>query len=101
MNGEGAILARLSRQAGELGLAHAEELARLDETAAARRALELLGASGLAAWMVPAAFARGRAALVRDTTISVRAACALRRNLAYRSAMLDVMLVMQGLGSSH
>lgn len=100
MSSAADILARLGPAADDLGRAHAEELARLDETAAARRALALLGDSGLCAWMVPADFGGADAsALVASDTLSVRAAVVLRRGLAYRSAMLDVMLVMQGLGS--
>src|SRR5687767_2023775 len=95
-----AILAGLREQALELGRGHAAELARLDETGAARRALALLAEAGLCAWTVPAEFggadARG---LCGPGTISVRALCALRAALAYHSAMLDVMLVMQALGS--
>ncbi len=100
MNSANEILARLSKDADEFGRLHAAELSKLDETQAAKRALELLGNAGFCAWMVPAAFggsdSRG---LVSAGTISIRAACALRHSLAYRSAMLDVMLVMQGLGS--
>ena len=93
-------LARLSKTAEDLGLQHEQELSRLDETAAAKRALELLGNSGLCAWMVPAALGGADATgLALKDTISVRAICVLRRSLAYHSAMLDVMLVMQGLGS--
>ncbi|HTF87567.1 MAG TPA: acyl-CoA dehydrogenase [Planctomycetota bacterium] len=100
MSTAGEILARIGREADELGLAHAGALLELDETAAAKRALRLLGDSGLAAWMVPAAFGGADAkGLVPADTVSVRAVSALRRSLAYRSAMLDVMLVMQGLGS--
>ena len=100
MNTALETLARLSSVADDLGRQHASELQRLDETAAAKRALELLGSAGLCAWMVPRAFGGADAgALVPADTISVRAACVLRRSLAYHSAMLDVMLVMQGLGS--
>ncbi|HUR27759.1 MAG TPA: acyl-CoA dehydrogenase [Planctomycetota bacterium] len=90
----------LSKAADDLGRRHAGELLALDETRAAKRALELLGAAGFCAWMVPAQFGGADAgALVSADSISVRALCSLRRALAYRSAMLDVMLVMQGLGS--
>ncbi|HUR27771.1 MAG TPA: acyl-CoA dehydrogenase family protein, partial [Planctomycetota bacterium] len=93
-------LVPLSKAADELGRRHAGELLALDETRAAKRALELLGAAGFCAWMVPAQFGGADAgALVSADSISVRAICSLRRALAYRSAMLDVMLVMQGLGS--
>ena len=66
--------------------------AQPDEGAAARKALELLAGEGLLAVTVPAP--NGDAG-----TVSVRALCAVRRELAYRSGMLDVMFVMQGLGS--
>ena len=100
MSAERETLAKLACAAGELGAAHAAELARLDETAAAKRALALLGGSGLAAWSVPAAFGGADAApLASNTTVSVRALCAVRAALAYHSAMLDVMFVMQALGS--
>lgn len=95
-----ASLAELRASADRVGVEHAKELACLDETAAARRALAVLAEAGLCAWMVPAvhggADARGLAA---SDAISVRAACVVRHALAYRSAMLDVMFVMQGLGS--
>lgn len=65
---------------------------RTDEIAAARAALRLLGEEGLLALTVPAP--NGDA-----TTVSVEALCEVREALAYRSGMLDVMFVMQGLGS--
>jgi acyl-CoA dehydrogenase len=93
-------LVGLRQRARELGSRHGEALAELDEERAALRALELLAETGLLAWTVPAR--DGGAAtngLAADTTVSVRALCALRDELAYRSGMLDVMFVMQGLGS--
>jgi acyl-CoA dehydrogenase len=76
------------------------EFEGLDETAAARKALALLAGEGLTGWTVPerdGGTATG--GLAPADTVSVRALCALRDELAYRSGMLDVMLVMQGLGS--
>lgn len=71
-----------------------------DETAAARRALEFLAGADLLGYTVPA---RDGGAAVGDLCapdeVSVRALCTLRRELAYASGMLDVMAVMQGLGS--
>lgn len=100
MSTAGEQLAQLATRAQEFGRAHAAELVALDETAAAKRALELLGQAGFCSWMVPAAFGGADSAGLADPrSISVRAACALRSSLAYHSAMLDVMLVMQGLGS--
>ena len=71
-----------------------------DELAAARRALDLLAEGGWTAWTVPAAFGGAdTGGLVEPETVSVRALCALRAELARESGMLDVMLVMQGLGT--
>jgi acyl-CoA dehydrogenase len=95
-----ATLARLAKQAHALGAAHAQELAALDETASAKRALALLSEAKLCAWTVPAGFGGADAAtLCARERISVRALCTLRAALAYHSAMLDVMFVMQALGS--
>jgi acyl-CoA dehydrogenase len=75
-------------------------LATLGEEEAALAALAGLAEAGLAAWCVPArdggAPAEGLAA---EYSVSVRALAVLRDELAYHSGMLDVMLVMQGLGS--
>jgi acyl-CoA dehydrogenase len=72
--------------------AAAEIEAQADEAAAARAALRCLGEEGLLALTVPAA--NGDA-----TTVSVLSLCEVREALAYESGMLDVMFVMQGLGS--
>lgn len=63
-----------------------------DETSAARTALRLLAEEGLLSLTVPSP--NGDA-----TTVSVRAVCEVREELAYESGMLDVVFVMQGLGS--
>jgi acyl-CoA dehydrogenase len=87
-------LARDAALEGALGLE------ALDETAAARRALELVTAAGLTTWVVPARDGGADAGdLAPAESVSVRAVCAIRDELAYHSGMLDVMLVMQGLGS--
>ncbi len=97
---ERAVLAELSELAGQVGAAGAPLLGGLDETAAARKALSILSSAGLTAWTVPQAYGGAPSqGLVAKTEISVRALCALRARLAYHSGMLDVMLVMQGLGS--
>lgn len=86
--------------ARELGAACERELDGLSESDAARCALRELAQRGLLGWTVPQAF--GGAAtggLVAATTVSVRALCALREVLAAHHGVLDVMLVMQGLGS--
>lgn len=82
----------LAERAHALGAGAAAELEALPELDAARKALALLGSEGLLALTVPAA--NGDA-----STISVRALCEVREALAYHSGMLDVMFVMQGLGS--
>jgi len=86
--------------AQRIGEEHAGALEGLGEDAAARRALEVLGQAGLLGWAVPHAFGGAdTAGLAGPGEVSVRALCALRAGLAYHSGMLDVMLVMQGLGS--
>jgi len=87
-------------RARTLGERLAARLAELDEDEAALLALKELGAAGLTAFCVPerdGGAATG--ALVAPERVSVRLLCALRDELAYHSGMLDVMLVMQGLGS--
>ena len=95
-----ATLERLRERAREVARAGEGPLEGLDETAAARRALELVADAGLTAWTVPERFGGAPAeGLAAPDAVSVRALCALRDELAYASGMLDVMLVMQGLGS--
>jgi acyl-CoA dehydrogenase len=90
----------LLEKARELGRRVAPELEGLDETSAARRALAALGESGLCAWTVPERDGGAQTGgLAVSESVSVRALCALREELAWHSGMLDVMLVMQGLGS--
>lgn len=100
MSEAAATLEELRRRAQELGRAGAAELEGLDETAAARRALALVADGGLTAWTVPERDGGAAAGeLAPASAVSVRALCALRDELAYHSGMLDVMLVMQGLGT--
>ncbi|MDZ4773930.1 MAG: acyl-CoA dehydrogenase family protein [Planctomycetota bacterium] len=90
----------LTEAARKVGCAAEPKLEGLDETAAASAALAELRASGLIAWTVPKRFGGADAqGLCADDTVSVRALCALRDELAWHSGMLDVMFVMQGLGS--
>ena len=92
---------------GELGdkvrkfaLEVSAELAALDERPAARRAIELLAEQGLLAWTVPQRFGGADAGGLASTgAVSVRILSEVRSALAYGSGMLDVMCVMQGLGS--
>ncbi len=99
-NASEAALAELSSRARGVGEKAAPGLEGLPEDAAARAALQALSAAGLTTWTVPqkhgGADARG---LCGADDVSVRALCALRDELAWHSGMLDVMLVMQGLGS--
>ena len=93
-----ALFDELRRKAADVGAA--ADLHGLGEEEAARAALAALVQAGLVAWCVPerdgGAHAHG---LVSDDTVSVRALSVLRDELAYHDGMLDVMLVMQGLGS--
>jgi acyl-CoA dehydrogenase len=99
------VIEELRGRARALGERLAPRLAALEEEEAARAALAGLAEEGLCAWCVPerdgGAAAHGAAAEngLSQNVVSVRALCALRDELAYHSGMLDVMLVMQGLGS--
>lgn len=76
------------------------ELERLDETAAARRALAALAQAQLLRWCVPSSFGGADAGgLCAPSAVSVRALAQLRIELARIHGMLDVMFVMQALGS--
>jgi acyl-CoA dehydrogenase len=94
------VLAELRERARSLGESAAPGLAPLGEDDAARAALGALARAGLLAWCVPQRDGGADASgLCAADTVSVRALCTLRDELAWHSAMLDVMLVMQGLGS--
>jgi acyl-CoA dehydrogenase len=94
-----ALLAQLEKVA-PLGRAAEASLEGLDETQAARTALSVLAQAGLCAWTVPQAHGGAdTGGMVAADDVSVRALCALRRMLAYHSGLLDVMFVLQGLGS--
>ena len=95
------MIEELRARAGELGQSLGPGLlAEPDDEAGARTALAALAQAGLLAWSVPerdgGAAAQG---LCAEYHVSARALCALRDELAYHSGLLDVMLVMQGLGS--
>lgn len=97
---EEALFADLRASARAVGVECASAIEGLDEDAAARTALRALCAAGLTKWTVPqrdgGADARG---LCASDEVSARALCTLRDELAWHSAMLDVMLVMQGLSA--
>jgi len=97
--GPESVLRALTLLARETGEAGAIRLEGLDETEAARAALAILGRAGLLAWTVPARDGGAKNDLVDKEEVSVRALCAVRDELAWHSGMLDVVFVMQGLGS--
>lgn len=71
-----------------------------DESTEAREALQTLSAWGATAWTVPMRDGGAdNGGLSPADTVSVRALARLRDELAFQHGMLDVMLVMQGLGS--
>jgi len=90
-------LAALAREVGER---HAGRIQDLSEDAAAGAALAALAGQGLVAWTVPERDGGAHAAgLAAREAVSVRALCAVRDELAWHSGMLDVVFVLQGLGS--
>lgn len=94
------VLDELVSLCREVGRAAEPLLEGLDETAAAHKALAILAEARLLRWTVPHEFGgAATSGLASDRDVSVRALCAARAELAYRSGMLDVMFVMQGLGS--
>jgi acyl-CoA dehydrogenase len=94
------VIEELREEARALGKRVARELAELEEEEAARAALSALAGAELLAWTVPAANGGAETdGLCAREQVSVRALCAARDELAYHSGMLDVMFVMQGLGS--
>lgn len=95
-----AVLSGITTAARALGERGAPQLEGLGEDEAARRAVALCAEAGLLRWFVPAAWGGADTdGLVAPTEVSTRAACAVRDELAWHAGMLDVMLVMQGLGS--
>ncbi len=94
------MIEELRASAQALGERLGPRLAELGEEEAALAALAGLAEEGLCAWAVPERDGGAPTnALAAEYSVSVRALCALRDELAYHSGMLDVMLVMQGLGS--
>jgi len=79
---------------------HLARLSETDEDRAAREALAWLAERELIAWAVPAAWGGAdTGGFCPEDDVSVRALVDLRMELSFASGMLDVMLVMQGLGS--
>jgi acyl-CoA dehydrogenase len=95
-----ATLRALAGLARDVGEEVAPRLDGLDETLAARRSLEALGGARLTAWTVPERDGGAKAGgLVPEEEVSARALCGVREELASHHGMLDVVFVLQGLGS--
>lgn len=93
-------LEELRSQAAAVALEAAPGLVGLSEADEARAALSALGAAGLTGWCVAARDGgHDTGGLAPAKAVSVRAMSVLRDELAYHHGMLDLMLVMQGLGS--
>ncbi len=96
-----ARIEALTRAAQKLGKRLAQRLSGMGEDDAARAALSALAEAELLRWSVASehggAPANGLAPGPEE--VSVRAICAIREELAYHSGMLDVMFIMQTLGS--
>jgi len=95
-----AMLEELRERARKLGEENEHRLEGLDEETTARKALEALAGAELLGWAVPEAHGGAPTGeLSPNELVSVRALSTLRDELAYHHGMLDLMLVMQGLGS--
>ncbi|MEM7308311.1 MAG: acyl-CoA dehydrogenase family protein [Planctomycetota bacterium] len=92
---------QLRARARGVGEESADALEQIDELEdEARGALTALASAELLGWTVPHRDGGAESGgLAPDDQVSVRALCAVRDELAYHSGMLDVMFVMQGLGS--
>lgn len=94
------MITKLIDRVRDIGPQAATLLEGLDEDRAARRALDLLAEADLLGWTIPERHGGAKKGKVAtEDEVSVRALCALRDELAWHSGMLDVMFVMQGLGS--
>ncbi len=94
------MIEELRERARRLGERVASELLGLEEEEAARRAVAALGEAELLAWTIPERDGGAETGgLCGRDRVSVRALCSIRDELAYHSGLLDVMFVMQGLGS--
>ena len=89
LRGEAASLA------AELG----PKLCGMSEDDALKASIAALSEAGLLAWTVPAAHGGAATELCGAETVSVRALCAVRDELAYEHGVLDLAFIMQGLGS--
>jgi acyl-CoA dehydrogenase len=94
-----SILRALTLHARQVGEASSAKLEGLDETTAAGKALASLAGADLLGWTVPARDGGAKSILAEKEEVSARALCAVRDELAWHSGMLDVVFVLQGLGS--
>ena len=92
-------LTNLRAEAARVGAELSPMVEILGEDEALKLSVKTLGEAGLTAWTVPAAFGGAETALVGPETVSVRALCAAREELAYCSGVIDLAFIMQGLGS--
>jgi acyl-CoA dehydrogenase len=94
------LLAELVQRAAAAAKGTEARLEALSEREAALEALHIVRKAGLTAFMVPARDGGADAGdLCTPETISTRALCALRDELAFHHGLLDLLLVEQGLGS--
>ena len=92
-------LTNLRAEAARIALELSPSIEGVGEDEALKRSVKELGAAGITAWAVPAAFGGAKTELCGPETVSVRALCAAREELAYSSGVIDLAFIMQGLGS--
>ncbi|MBK7644661.1 MAG: acyl-CoA dehydrogenase family protein [Planctomycetes bacterium] len=94
------LLAELRARAKAAAQGTEARLDALSEREAALEALRIVRKAGLVAYTVPERDGGAHAGgLCTPETVSARALCALRDELAWQHGLLDLMLVEQGLGS--
>jgi acyl-CoA dehydrogenase len=91
----------LTHAARLVGERNERKLENLGEDEAAKAAMAALAKADLVRWAVASDHggAPPEGLAPSGSEVSVRALCALREELAYHSGMLDVVLIMQALGS--
>jgi acyl-CoA dehydrogenase len=94
-------LEALTRAARKVGERNERRLEGLGEDEAAKVAMSALAEADLVRWAVASDHggAPPEGLAPSGSEVSVRAICALREELAYHSGMLDVVFIMQALGS--
>jgi len=92
-------LHNLRGEAASLAADLGAKLSGMAEDEALKASIAALGEAGLLAWTVPAAHGGEATELCEAGTVSVRALCAVRDELAYEHGVLDLAFIMQGLGS--